>query len=271
MSEQAAQPKWIDNHCHFDPQDDVEALTAEALAAGVVGLICVGTDMDTSRRCLETANAHRGIWATAGVHPHEAASGIDGLAALVERGMPHGLVAVGECGLDFFYDHSPRDVQAGVFGEQIDLANEYDLPLVIHTREAWDETFGVLDHHGIPTRTVFHCFTGGPDEARECVERGARLSISGIVTFNSAENIREAVEAVGPTPLMVETDSPFLSPVPHRGKRNTPGRVAVVGEACAEVLGIDVLDFAEAVMETTRTFYALPEVTLTAVTTEDPV
>ena len=151
---------WFDNHCHLG--DDADEVVARARASGVIGMVTVGCDLADSRAAVATASRHDGVWATAGVHPHEASGGVDGLVGLLAEPV---VVAVGEAGLDFHYDHSPRDVQRDVFAAQVALANTYDLPLVIHTREAWDETFALLDAEGVPARTVFHCFTGGPGEA----------------------------------------------------------------------------------------------------------
>ncbi|UDY37711.1 TatD family hydrolase [Dermatobacter hominis] len=254
-------PTWIDNHCHLDGDDDPAALVAEALRAGVQELVTVGTDAERSAACLALAGRFDHVWATAGVHPHDADGGVAALSELVDAALDSGdraLVAIGECGLDHHYDHSPRDAQRRAFGEQIDLAHRTGLPLVIHTREAWDETFEVLAEHGVPERTVFHCFTGGPAEAERCLDVGALLSISGIVTFRSAQDLRDAVAGTPLDRLMVETDSPYLAPVPHRGKRNRPALVARVGEEVAALLGLPVDEVAAATTSTARRFYGLP-------------
>jgi TatD DNase family protein len=145
------------------------------------------------------------------------------------------VVAVGECGLDYHYNHSPVDVQRDVFARQIGLAHTHDLALVIHTREAWDDTFAVLAEHGVPRRTVFHCFTGGVEEAQRAVALGAYLSFSGIVTFPNASDVRAAASTCPLDRLLVETDAPFLTPVPHRGTPNQPAFVTLVGAAVAAV------------------------------------
>jgi TatD DNase family protein len=253
---------WIDNHCHLDGEDDPAAVVADARGAGVDELVTVGTDAARSASCLELATRFDHVWATAGVHPHDATEGVGALTDLVDEALERGdrrLVAIGECGLDHHYDHSPRAAQRRAFGEQIDLAHRTGLPLVIHTREAWDETFEVLDEHGVPERTVFHCFTGGPVEAERCLAVGALLSISGIVTFKSAQDLRDAVAATPLDRLMVETDAPYLAPVPHRGSRNRPALVARVGEEVAALLDRPVDEVAAATSATARSFYGLPE------------
>ena len=149
------------------------------------------------------------------------------------------VVAVGECGLDYHYDFSPRPVQREMFAAQIDLAAERGLPLVVHTREAWDDTFAIL-RAGPSVPTIFHCFSGGPDEARLALDLGASLSFSGIVTFKSAGDLREAVALAPLDRILVETDSPYLTPVPHRGRPNEPAYVALVGAAVAAVRGVAI-------------------------------
>lgn len=232
---------WVDSHCHLDPSTDVAAVVAEARAAGVTRMVNVGTDVASSRVAIEVAASHDGVWATAGVHPHDASGGIDGLESLLV--LP-GVVAVGECGLDYHYDHSPRPEQRRVFADQIALANSHQLPLVIHTREAWDDTFDVLMAEGVPDVVVMHCFTGGPDEARRSLELGAHLSFSGIVTFPSAPEVRAAAALCPPERLLVETDSPYLAPVPNRGRSNRPSWVGLVGAVVAEVRSMPVADVA---------------------------
>jgi TatD DNase family protein len=148
-------------------------------------------------------------------------------------------------------------VQREVFAAQIRLAHQRSLPLVIHTREAWDDTFAILDTEGIPDHTVFHCFTGGPDEAARSLERGAYLSFSGIVTFPSAPELRDAAALCPLDRLLVETDSPYLAPVPHRGRKNRPEHVVVVGAAVAEVKGVSVDELAEATWANAERFYGL--------------
>jgi TatD DNase family protein len=250
--------RWIDDHCHLER--DAALADEQVLAAaeaGVARLISVGCDVAQSADYIATARRHPGaVWATAGVHPHDAKGGLDGLEELLAA--PE-VVAVGECGLDFHYDHSPREVQRDAFASQIQMAHTHGLALVIHTREAWAETFDILDAEGVPERTVFHCFTGGPDEARRCLDRGAVLSFSGIVTFPSAADVQAAAVLCPLDRLLVETDSPYLAPVPHRGKANQPAWVPVVGQSIAALRGVAVEDLAEATWATAERFYHLAE------------
>ncbi|MEO5839747.1 MAG: TatD family hydrolase [Acidimicrobiales bacterium] len=243
---------WIDNHCHLRIDDD--ELIAEARAAGVAALITVGTDLEHSLIATRVAEANDNVWATAGVHPHDATQGLDGIAALLDHNK---VVAVGEAGLDYYYDHSPRDVQQSIFAAQIALANARDLPLVIHTRDAWDDTFRILDREGTPRRTVFHCFTGGPDHAAAATQRGAFLSISGIVTFKTADDVRAAVVQTAVERLLVETDSPYLAPVPHRGRPNRPAWVPLVGAALATLKDRPLADIEAVTWANARAFYGL--------------
>lgn len=257
--------RWVDAHCHLahggrdgdGPGDEaaVAAALTDAAAAGVTRLIDVGTDVADSTAAADRAAAHAEVWATAGVHPHEAAGGLDGLEALLAR--PE-VRAVGECGLDYHYDHSPRDVQRDVFAAQIALAHRHDKALVIHTREAWDDTFAVLAAEGVPPRTVFHCFTGGATEARRALDLGAHLSFSGIVTFPSADDVRDAARLCPADRLLVETDAPFLTPVPHRGRPNRPAYVTLVGAAVADVRGVDAAEVAASTWAATARVFDLP-------------
>ncbi len=246
---------WFDNHCHLTSlKQEPELAVAAALEADVTRLLTVGCTVEDSTRAIEIASRFPNVWATAGVHPHDASDGIDGLEELLAD---ENTVAVGECGLDYHYDHSPRDQQAESFVQQIALAHKHDLALVIHTREAWDDTFEILDREGMPERTVFHCFTGGADEATAAVERGAYVSLSGIVTFKTAENLREAALVTPIDRILVETDSPYLAPVPHRGKPNQPANVAVVGEFVADLLDRPVAEFAKATTANANTLFGL--------------
>ncbi len=246
--------EWIDNHCHIPPGHDGDVWVESARAAGVSKMVTVGVTHERSVEAIAVASRHDGVFATVGVHPHDATDGMDGIEALL---FADKVVGVGEAGLDYHYDHSPRDVQKDVFAQHIALANQHDLPLIIHTRDAWADTFDILDAEGVPARTVFHCFTGGPDDARAGLDRGIVISVSGIVTFKNATDLQDAVRCTPLDMLMVETDSPYLAPVPHRGKKNQPANVVHVGAAVAELHGIEPAAVAHATTQRAITFYAL--------------
>jgi TatD DNase family protein len=252
---------WADSHCHVPWEDkgDFGTLAHDAFdvarAAGVGRFITIGTGAYTSRTAIEAAETNDDVWATVGLHPHDAKDGLEGLPDPRAHAR---VVAIGECGLDFFYSHSPHDTQREVFARQIAWAKELGLALVVHTRGAWDETFEILDAEGMPERTIIHCFTGGPDEARKCLDRGAFISISGIVTFKKADDVRDAVRIVPIDRLLVETDAPFLAPVPHRGKQNEPAYVTFVGAAVADTKGINAAEIEAATWENTALAFNLP-------------
>ncbi len=244
---------WTDTHCHLDDaryrgDDDprrelggTNGVLVRAREAGVSRFINVGCDRDSSLRAIAIAADNTDVWASVGLHPHEAVRGVDTIRDLFDA--PR-VIAVGEAGLDYHYDHSPRDIQRTAFAEQVELANELRLPLIIHTRDAWDDTFSILAEVGVPSTVVFHCFTGGPDEARRCLDVGAHLSFSGIVTFKTAADVAEAARMCPLDRILVETDSPYLAPVPHRGRVNQPSNVAVVGTFIADMRSIAVDEFA---------------------------
>jgi TatD DNase family protein len=265
---------WFDSHCHVqeaflegepaeppdapepgsDPGAAGEEVLARAEAAGVDRLVCIGTGPATSRQAVSLARATIGAatgpraWATIGLHPHEAREGVDEVAALLDAELAAAdgaVVAVGECGLDYYYEHSPRDAQRDVFAAQIALAHAHGLALVIHARDAWDDLFDVLRASGVPERTVLHCFTGGPEEVDRCLEAGMFVSFSGIVTFKNAADVRAAAARCPLDRLLVETDSPFLAPVPHRGRTNEPSFLPLVGAALAEVKGCNATEVME--------------------------
>ena len=236
---------WTDTHCHTQEQmveTGSDELLRRAREAGVSRFVVIGTARDTSLQAIDIASQHGDVWATVGLHPHDAVEGVGTIADLVAS--PR-VVAVGECGLDYHYENSPRDVQLPAFEAQIALARQHGVSLVVHTRDAWDDTFAVFDSGGLPGSTVIHCFTGGPDEARGCLDRGAFISFSGIVTFKNAADLREAARMCPLDRMLVETDSPFLAPVPHRGRPNEPAHVGVVGTAIADLRGIHPQELAD--------------------------
>jgi TatD DNase family protein len=237
-------PAWIDSHCHLASlEGSAEPALDRARAAGVAGVVCVGTDAASSREAVDLAARHLDVVATAGLHPHDASRLDTQWDALADLARAPEVVAVGETGFDLYYRHSRADEQERAFRAQIALAHELRRALVIHTRDAWEDTFRVLADAGVPPRTVFHCFTGGPGEARRALDLGAYVSYSGIVSFKNADEVRAAAAVTPLDRVLVETDAPFLAPVPHRGRENEPAWVVDVGAALAAATGhtIDVV------------------------------
>jgi TatD DNase family protein len=227
---------WIDAHCHLQLDDRGPApgeAVARALDAGVERMVCIGTDLATSREAVRLAGEFPSVWATVGLHPHDASKLADEWDGLVDLAGADRVVGIGEAGFDLYYRHSEPDAQDEAFRAQLRLARDRGLPLVIHSRDAWAETFGVLESEGVPPRTVFHCFTGGPAEAERALALGTWLSFSGIVSFKTADDLRAAAAVTPADRLLVETDAPFLAPVPHRGKANEPAFLPAVGAALA--------------------------------------
>jgi len=236
---------WVDSHCHLQSLPDPDAAIDRAREAGVTGMVCVGTDLETSRQAVELAARRPEVRATVGLHPHDASRFTAEWDALEELAAGADVVGVGESGFDFHYMHSPGDAQEVAFRAQIGLAKRLDRALVVHSRDAWDATFGVLADEEPPPRTIFHCFTGGPDEARRALDLGANLSFSGIVTFPNADDVRGAAAMTPLDRLLVETDAPYLAPVPHRGRANEPALVPLVGAAVAAGLELPEDEVAE--------------------------
>ncbi|HZW17139.1 MAG TPA: TatD family hydrolase [Brevundimonas sp.] len=250
----------IDSHVNLHaPQfdEDRDAVIARARAAGVGLMVEISDKLSTFEATHALAMAHNDIWATVGVHPHEAKDYADLTAdRLVELAGRPKIVGIGECGLDFHYDLSPRDAQATVFRQHIDAARRTGLPLVVHTREADAVMAEILTEEQArgPFRFLMHCYTSGPELAEKAAELGAWFSVSGIATFKAAAEVREIIAAMPAHRIIVETDCPYLAPVPHRGRRNEPAYVTHVLDKLAEIRGWS-RDEAEA--RTTDAFFAL--------------
>lgn len=232
---------WIDSHCHLQslPPENLDRLLDEARERGVRGFLAPATKLDDCAAVLAIAHRHADVWCAVGVHPHEAAGWRPGddrrLAAFL--GDPRA-VAVGECGLDFHYDHAPREVQAEVLRAQWRLAIEFDLPVVVHNRESDDAMLGVLrEAEFAALRADFHSFAGSVAMQEELLGRGFMIGFSGMVTFAKADNIRQLLARVPDDRLLLETDAPYLAPTPHRGKPNCPAWVALAGERVARERG----------------------------------
>lgn len=231
---------------HFDP--DRDEVIARARAAGIERLVTVSSFIGDAAACADLAARHDFIHFTAGVHPHEAKRWTPAIAADIRRAAARPkAVAIGEIGLDYHYDFSPRDDQRRAFRDQINLAREARLPIVIHTREAWDDTLSILRDEGASEiGGVFHCFSGGRDEAARCLDLGFYLSFAGPLTFKNTGALTEAAAFAPLDRLLCETDSPYLTPHPFRGKRNEPARVVHVVERLAALKGLSSGQIGEA-------------------------
>jgi len=249
-----------DSHCHLDDKQfdaDREATIERALAAGVATMLAVGSgdgppDLEAGVRLAERYLA---IYATVGIHPHEARKADPAaLKHLAELCVNPKVVALGEIGLDYHYDFSPRETQRAIFAEQLRIARDARLPIVIHTREAWEDTLRLLEEHwtGTTAGGIMHCFSGGPDEARCVLDMGFHVSFAGVVTFPKALDMQRAARVVPLDRILIETDAPYLAPVPHRGKRNEPSFVAHTARKLAELRGESVETVAEAAVANFR-------------------
>jgi TatD DNase family protein len=249
----------VDSHCHLEMIGDSRAAVAEARAAGVGQIVTIGIDLPSSRTAVELAGAEPGVYATIGLHPHEARL-LDG-AYLAElealAGRPR-VVAVGECGLDFYRDLSPRDAQRRAFSAQIELARRTGLPLVVHVREAGDEAMAQLAAEAGDLTVIMHCFSL-PRYVDECNQRGYYASFAGNVTYKNAADLREAAAKVTGDRLLVETDAPFLAPVPNRGNSNVPAWVAHTAALLAEVRGVTLAELAALTTANARRVFGLAE------------
>jgi TatD DNase family protein len=251
----------IDTHCHLHDRrydGDREETIARARSAGVTRMLTVGCDLDDSRRAVETA-LRFGLAASVGIHPHEAKDAPADLATAFTtllEGAP--IVAIGETGLDYYYDHSPRDAQAKVLRAHLRFARERDLPVIFHQRDAFDDFVAILrEEFRPPMRGVVHCFTGTAEQARVFTgEFGLSLGIGGVVTFANAQPLRDAIAAVGVEAIVLETDAPYLAPIPVRGRRNEPAFLAHVLEKLTHVLDANLAEVVTATSRNAQSLFA---------------
>lgn len=262
--------RLFDSHAHIGAPEllaEAPELIARARAAGVEGMLAVGAGygVGANAGAVMLAQENEGIWASVGVHPHDAAEWSPIAETAIDGWLAHSrVVAVGECGLDYWYEHSPRDAQREALRAQIALARGVAKPLVIHvrpsreSRDAFEEILAIFDDAGAEqVGGVIHCFTGDLAFARECLARGFDISFSGILTFKSAADLREVAKALPLERLLVETDSPLLAPVPHRGRRNEPAWVSHVADCLAELHGVDAEEIATRTDERARRLFRL--------------
>jgi len=257
----------IDSHAHIDDHqfaDDRDAMLVRARAAGVRTILAIGTGPGPEKldAALPYAEAHDWIYTTVGIHPHEAKevapAHLEALAMLAKHPK---VIAWGEIGLDYFYEHSPRDVQQRVFREQMELAHAAKLPIIIHCRDAWSDCLDILEEAWKPTGVggILHCFTSTLDDARRGLNMGFLVSFTGNLTFPKAQNIRDVAKALPLENILIETDSPYLAPQPIRGKRNEPAYVAEVAKALANVRNLGTEETAAMTAENFRRFFHLAQ------------
>jgi len=254
----------IDSHCHLDDKQfhrDREAVIHRALEAGIEAMLAIGSGPPDLEAAVRLAEAWPEIYATVGVHPHDAAQADQHTWQRLAELLPHPKVlAVGEIGLDYHYDFSPRPAQREAFIQQLRLAREAGKPVVIHTREAWAPTMAILKEHWSPAGLpgIMHCFSEGPQEAIQVVELGFWVSFSGVVTYPKAVRVQQAARRVPLERLLVETDAPYLAPEPHRGKRNEPAWVEATARRLAELRGQTFNQLAAATTANFRRLFGLP-------------
>lgn len=260
----SAKAELFDSHAHVDgPEfdEDREAVLARAREAGVRRIVVIGAvgEPSSAERAVAMAERDPDVWATVATHPHDVDKMTDEWWATHERLARHPrVVAIGETGLDYYYDHSPRDTQQAAFRRFLELAHAVGKPVVCHIRDAHDDARTILrEGRAADLGCVIHCFTGTPDDAREYAQMGCYVSFSGIVTYKTAQNLREAVPLVPKDRLMIETDCPYLAPVPRRGKRNEPAFVVHTAEVVAGCAGISFEDLARITTENASRVYRL--------------
>lgn len=250
----------IDSHCHLEYKglvEDQKGVLARARAAGVGGFLSISTRQREWDQVIGTAEREAGVWASVGIHPHEADAHSDmGEAALLEAAAHPKVIAIGETGLDYYYDHSDRETQKELFRRHISVARETGLPLIVHTREAEEDTYAIMaeemEKGAYPA--LIHCFTASADFGRKVLDLGLTISLSGIVTFKNAMDLQAIAAELPEDRILVETDAPFLAPVPHRGQVCEPAFTADTARFVADLRGTSAEALAEA---TTRNFFNL--------------
>ncbi len=251
----------FDSHAHLDDKrfnDDRDEVVSRAASGGLAGILNAGADMFSSARAVELAAKHDIVWAAVGIHPHDAKDAReDDYARLAAWCALPKVVAVGEIGLDYHYDFSPREVQRAVFVRQLALARETNKPVIIHDREAHADVLATVKLEGKGLTGVFHCFSGSVEMAREVLKMGFYVSVAGPVTFANARKLHEVVKAVPLERLLVETDCPYLTPEPLRGRRNEPANVRYVAEKVAGLLGMEPATLAKATTENTKRLFGI--------------
>ena len=253
----------FDSHCHLDDErfdEDREEVFRELRESGVTRMTCVASDLKTAESSLRFAEAHEGVYATCGVHPHEAKDApADYLQTIKTLCKTEPYVAIGEIGLDYYYDLSPRDVQKRVLNEQLDLAVAINMPCIFHIRDAHGDMVDIFRSRSTLPQGIIHCFSGSAETAKEYLRMGFYISFAGPLTFKKSVHLQAACQAVPLDRLLIETDSPYLAPEPMRGHRNTPANVRYVCEKAAELHGISAEEMARITYENAMRVYRIAE------------
>ena len=250
----------IDTHCHLNDEQydaDVAEVIERAHSAGVLWLVNIGYDVDSSRKAIGQASLHPSVKATVGIHPHDAKTATkSALAKLRELAAREEVIAFGEIGLDYYYDNSPRDIQREAFRQQMELAKSLKLPVVIHSRDATKDTLEILREYA-PLQGIMHCFSGSFETAQICMDLGMYMAFGGAITFKNANRLREVVAKVPWEWIVVETDCPYLTPEPFRGRRNEPAHLQHIVGTLAQVKGVSPADTARITTDNARAAFGL--------------
>jgi len=254
----------IDTHCHLTFDDlarDIDVVIERSIAAGVIGWLTVGTDPDENRKAVELTQRFENLYAAVAIHPHDAKTVTkDTIAELKMLAQNPKVVAIGETGLDYHYNHSLHADQRRVFAQHLEIAAELNLPVIIHCRKAFDETMDILQSYGTGVRkVVFHCFSGSAEQAKIVLDRGFYISFTGVVTFKNAEYTRRAAAVVPLDRFMLETDCPYMSPEPMRKQKvNEPALLIHTAKFLADLKQMELTDFTSSVTNTSKVFFSLP-------------
>ena len=253
--------KFFDTHAHLNDKrfkDDKDAVISELKSNSIDKVVTVGTDVESSRVCIDIANNYEGVYATVGLHPHNAKNFKDeDISAFEQMAKEKKVIAIGEIGLDYHYDFSPRDKQMYAFKKQMELAKKLNLPAIYHVREAFGDFNPMVQRGEVANYAVMHCYGGSIESAKICLDAGMMISFTGVISFKNANKIRKVVEYVPLDRLMVETDCPYMAPVPFRGKRNEPKYVKEVAKAMAEIKGISLEELAHITYNNAVEFFKL--------------
>lgn len=252
-----------DTHAHLtfeELENQIDDVLTRSIEAGVTRWVTIGTDKDHNERALTLISRHENLWGAVGYHPHDAKDVTDVDMDLLKKQLTHArIVAVGECGLDYHYMHSPAETQQRVFRQHLDIAVELQKPVIIHTREAWNDTITILDEYaGKLKNVVLHCFGGDEEQTKQVLDRGFHISFTGTVTFKKSDALREVAKMIPLDRLMIESDCPYISPHPVRNIRpNEPALITHIAQCLADVHGMDLEQFAKKITQTSETFFGL--------------